>query len=468
MSLRIFFYGAARTVTGSQYLVEINGKRLLLECGLYQGRRAESFARNRNLPFDPKTIDAAVLSHVHVDHCGNLPGLVKAGYSGPIHATAATVGLSKLVLADSAHIQEIDAEYVNRHHLAEGQPPAEPLYTIADAEAVEPRMVSHPYDSPFEPFPGVRVTFFDAGHILGSAGVQLDIGENGNHRRMVFSGDIGRNGMPILRDPVLPASADILMMECTYGDTLHRDHREAELELRDTVGRTCHRGGKVIIPSFAIGRTQELVYSLGRMIEQGEIPQVPIVVDSPLAVGISELYERYPECFDREAADLIQKEGRERALGYQYVTFTRSVDESKALNDKSGPMVILSASGMAESGRIRHHLINTIGDPKNTILIVSWQAPDTLGRQLADQAKVVRIFGKPVARRAEVVTIGGFSAHADQDFLDEYAKSAGASQALILIHGEPKSALPFEERLKRDGRSTPVVYPELGTNLEFD
>ena len=257
--MRIFFYGAARTVTGSQYLVEINGKRLLLECGLYQGRRAESFERNRNLPFDPKTIDTAVLSHAHVDHCGNLPSLVKNGYPGSIHATAATVGLSKLVLADSAHIQETDAVYVNKHHLKEGQPPVEPLYTIADAEAVQPRMVDHPYNAPFEALPGVQVTFFDAGHILGSAGVQLDIGENGKRLRMVFSGDIGRNGMPILRDPVLPAHADVLMMECTYGDKLHRDHHEAEIELRDTIQRTCHRGGKVIVPSFAIGRTQELV-----------------------------------------------------------------------------------------------------------------------------------------------------------------------------------------------------------------
>jgi metallo-beta-lactamase family protein len=466
--MRIFFYGAARTVTGSQYILEINGKRLLLECGLYQGRRAESFERNRNLPFDPKSIDAMVLSHAHVDHCGNLPSLVRNGYPGPIHATAATIGLSRLVLGDSAHIQETDAVYVNRHHRQEGQPPAEPLYTIADAEAVAPRMVSHPYYSPFEAFPGVQVTFFEAGHILGSAGVKLDYWENGKRLKMVFSGDIGRNGMPILRDPALPEPADILMMECTYGDKLHRDHHQAESELRDTVQRTCRRGGKVIVPSFAIGRTQELVYSLGRMIEQDEIPQIPIVVDSPLAVSISDLYEKYPECFDQEATDLIQKEGRERALGYQYVTFTRSVEESKALNNKPGPMVILSASGMAESGRIRHHILNNIGDPKNTILIVSWQAPDTLGRQLADQAKVVRIFGEPVTRQAEVVTIGGFSAHAGQDFLSEYAKStASGSQALILIHGEPKSALPFEEKLKRDGLSTPVFYPELGTSMEF-
>jgi metallo-beta-lactamase family protein len=466
--MRISFYGATQTVTGSQYLLEISGKRLLLECGLYQGRRADTSERNRNFSFDPKMLDAMVLSHAHIDHCGNLPNLVKSGYHGPIHATTATVCLAKLVLSDSAHIQESDAQYVNKHHRAEGQPPVEPLYTLADVEAVGPLLTDHPYAAPFEALPGVQVTFFEAGHILGSAGVQLEVEENGKRLRCIFSGDIGRREMPILRDPVVPGHADVLMMECTYGDKLHRDHHEAERELRDTVQRTSRRNGKVIVPSFAIGRTQELIYSLGRMIEQGEIPQIPIVVDSPLAVSISELYEQYPDYFDEEAAALIRKEGQDRALGFQYVTFTRSVEESKTLNDKPGPMVILSASGMAESGRIRHHLMNNLGDPKNTVLIVSWQAPDTLGRQLAEQAKVVRIFGEPVTRQAEVVTIGGFSAHAGQDFLYEYAKgAASSSRALILIHGEPKAARPFEEKLKNDGLSTPVFYPELGSSMEF-
>jgi metallo-beta-lactamase family protein len=466
--MRIFFHGAAQTVTGSQYILEIDGKRILLECGLYQGRRAESFERNRNLPFNPRKVDAMLLSHAHIDHSGNLPSLVKNGYTGPIHATEATGGLLKSVLLDSAHIQEADAAYVSKRNAKRGKPAVEPLYTIPDAEAVMPRLALHGYSEAFEVVPGIQAAFFDAGHILGSAGILLDISEQSKHRRLVFSGDIGRRGLPILRDPVLPPPADILVMECTYGDKLHRNLHEAEIELRDALQRTFHRQGKVIVPSFAIGRTQDLVYCMGRMIEQGEIPQIPIVVDSPLAVGISDLYAQYPDYFDEEASALMKTEGRDRALGYEYVTFTRSVDESKALNDKSGPMVILSASGMAESGRIRHHLANNIGDPRNTILIVSWQAPDTLGRQLAEQAKVVKIFGEPVERKAEVVTIGGFSAHAGQDFLYEYAKStASDSEAIFLIHGEPKSAQPFRDKLNGDALSTPVYYPLEGDQAEF-
>lgn len=467
--MRIFFHGAARTVTGSQYILEINGKRILLECGLYQGRRAESFERNRTLPYNPRKVDAMILSHAHIDHSGNLPNLVKNGYPGPIHVTEATAGLLQLVLLDSAHIQESDAAYVSKRNARRGKPPVEPLYTTPDAEAVMPLLAGHAYDEPFELVPGVQATFFEAGHILGAAGIFLDISEHGKRRQLVFSGDIGRRGLPILRDPTLPPHADILIMECTYGNKLHRDLHEAEIELRNSLQHTIRRGGKVIVPSFAIGRTQELVYCMGRMIEQGEIPQIPIVVDSPLAVGISDLYAKYPDYFDEEATSLLKKEGEKRALGYEYVSFTRSVDESKALNDKPGPMVIISASGMAESGRILHHLANNIGDPKNTILIVSWQAPDTLGRLLAEQAKEVKIFGESYARQAEVVTIGGFSAHAGQNFLYEYAKaSISNSEALFLIHGEPKSALPFQEKLKGDNLSTPIYYPELGDQAEFN
>ncbi len=467
--MRIHFHGAAQTVTGSQYLLEINGKRILLECGLYQGRRAESFERNRSLPFNPRKVDAMLLSHAHIDHSGNLPNLVKNGYPGPIHVTEATGGLLKLVLLDSAHIQESDAAYVSKRNARRGKPPVEPLYTTPDAEAVLPLLTGHAYDEAFEVVPGVQAAFFEAGHILGAAGICLDISEHGKRRRLVFSGDIGRRGLPILRDPSLPPHTDILMMECTYGDKLHRDLHEAELELRNTIQRTFRRGGKVIIPSFAIGRTQELVYCMGRMIEQGEIPRIPIVVDSPLAVAISDLYAKFPDYFDEEAVSLMKKEGKQRALGYEYVTFTRSVDESKALNGKTGPMVIISASGMAESGRILHHLANNIGDSQNMILIVSWQAPNTLGRLLAEQAREVKIFGESIARQAEVTTIGGFSAHAGQNFLYEYAKSAATgSEAIFLLHGEPKSALPFQEKLNGDNLNTPVFYPQTGDSAEFN
>jgi metallo-beta-lactamase family protein len=467
--MRIHFFGATQTVTGSQHLIEANGKKILLECGLFQGRRAESYARNRNLPFDAQSVDSMVLSHVHIDHCGNLPNLVKNGYRGPVHATSATAGMVELVLQDSAHIQEVDAEYVSRRNAKRGLPPVEPLYTTADAEAVIPLMVTHEYQQPFPACDGVTVTFFDAGHILGSAGILLDVEEGGKKWRVVFSGDIGRRGLPILRDPSLPPPADILLMECTYGDKPHRDFLEAQNELRAMMLRTIRRGGKIIIPSFAIGRTQELVYCMGRMIEQGELPRIPIYVDSPLAVGISDLYLKYPAYFDEDAGKLMRSEGEERALGYEYVTFTRSVEESKALNGRTDPMVIISASGMAESGRIRHHLMNNIGDPKNTVLIVSWQAPDTLGRQLAEQAKIVRIFGESVERRAEVATIGGFSVHAGQNFLCEYARAGAANaKALFLVHGEPKAAIPFQEALRTAGVTPPTYYPVFKEPAEFN
>jgi metallo-beta-lactamase family protein len=467
--MNITFHGAAHTVTGSQHLFEINGKRLLLECGLYQGRRDDSFTRNLNLPFDPKSIDALILSHAHIDHSGNLPNLVKNGFTGSIHTTTATQELASIVLADSGHIQEADAAFLSKRNAERGKPPVSPLYTIADAEAVTPLLVGHKYHEPFEVIDGVQVSFFDAGHILGSAGILLEIEEAGKRWRVVFSGDIGRRGLPILCDPVMPPPADIVLMECTYGDKPHRDHLEAEIELRDTVLRTIRRGGKVIVPSFAVGRTQELVYCLGRMIEQNEIPQIPIIVDSPLAVRISDMYKKYPEYFDKESERLIAKEGEERALGYKYVTFTRSVDESKALNKRDESMIILSASGMAETGRIRHHLLNNIGDERNTIMIVSWQAPYTLGRMLADKAKTVKIFGDPVERKADVVTIGGFSAHAGQNFLLEYARACATNaKALYLIHGEPKSALPFEEALKANGITPPTFYPDPGFQAEFN
>jgi metallo-beta-lactamase family protein len=466
--MKITFHGAAHTVTGSQHLFEINGKLLLLECGLYQGRRNDAFTKNTILPFDPKRIDAVILSHAHIDHCGNLPNLVKNGYAGPIHTTTATVELAAIVLADSGHIQEADAAFLNKRNAERGKPAVEPLYTIADAEAASRQLVGHRYDEPFFVMDGVQVTLFDAGHILGSAGILLDIEETGKHWRVIFSGDIGRRGIPILSDPVLPQPADLVLMECTYGDKPHRDHFKAEMELRDTVLRTVERRGKVIVPSFALGRTQELVYSLGRMIEQHEIPQLPIIVDSPLAVSISDMYKKYPEYFDKDAERLIAKEGEERALGYQYVTFTRSVEESKALNKRTESMIILSASGMAETGRIRHHLLNNIGDERNTIMIVSWQAPDTLGRLLADKIKTVKIFGEPVERKAEVVTIGGFSAHAGQDFLLDYAKAcASSAKALYLIHGEAKSVVPFQEALKTNGVTTPTFYPQIGEQAEY-
>ena len=464
--MRIHFAGAAKTVTGSQHWIEVNGQRLVLECGMYQGHRADTYARNHFFPHPPNTITALILSHAHIDHSGNLPNLIKHGFNGPIYCTHGTAELADLMLRDSGHIQEADAEFLNKKRAKRGEAPVEPLYTAEDAAAVRPMMQPVDYGEPFEVIKGVTATLVDAGHILGSAAVRLDIRENGRSLRLWFSGDIGRLKLPLLRDPVLPTDAEYLLMECTYGDKPHRDPELAYAEFRDTVVRTVRRGGKVIVPAFAVGRTQEIVYSLNRMISEGSLPRLPVFVDSPLAVNATEIFSHYPQYFDEETRRFIQGGGHP-ALDFKGLTYIRSVDESKALNERKDPMVILSASGMAETGRILHHLRNNIEDPRNTVCIVSWQAPDTLGRRLAEQAYEVSIYGERFKRRAEVVTIGGLSAHAGQDFLLQYAGAARATlKKIFLVHGEPGPAAALQEKLKEAGLG-PLEYPGPGDEVEI-
>ncbi len=464
--MKIHFHGAAQTVTGSQHLLEINGCRLLLECGLFQGRRAETYARNRSFPFQPAKVDAVLLSHAHIDHSGNLPNLVKQGFRGPIYATRATVDLAALMLADSGHIQESDALFINKRHARTGEPPVEPLYTQEDAERVAEFFQPVEYDQPFEPAPGVTVRMVEAGHILGSAAMALDLEEKGRKVRLWFSGDIGRRKLPLLRDPVLPQDADYLLMESTYGDKPHRDPQAAYLEFREVVKRTLERQGKVIIPAFAVGRTQELVYDLHLMMHSNGLPKAPVYVDSPLAVNASDIFRKHPECFDEETRVFTQ-DGKHPALTFEQLTYIRSVEESKALNERKEPMIIISASGMAETGRILHHLRNNIENPRNTVCIVSWQAPDTLGRRLADREKRVKIFGEPFHVRAEIATIGGLSAHAGQDLLTEYAlRLKGQVKGIFLVHGEQKSAMALKEKLTEHGFSR-VYYPEFKSSIEI-
>ena len=465
--MEINFYGAAQTVTGSQHLLRINGTNLLLECGLFQGRREEAFQRNRNLPFNPGRVDTVILSHAHIDHSGNLPNLVKHGYAGVVYATHATAHLANVMLMDSGHIQEMDAAYVNQKREEDGDTPVEPLYTMEDAAQVAQHFHGVDYDQPFEPAQGVVARLVDAGHILGSAAVALDIEEGGRKLRLWFSGDIGRRNLPLVRDPVLPDAADVLIMECTYGDKLHREPEEAYEELREVVVKTVRRGGKVIIPAFAVGRTQELVYDFQKMINGGEIPRIPIIVDSPLAINASEVFRLHPECFDEETKEIVRNNRHHSELGMGLITYTRSVEESKALNKRDEPMVILSASGMAETGRILHHLRNNIENPRNTVLIVSWQAPHTLGRRLAERENQVRIFGETYERRAEVATIGGLSAHAGQPTLLEYAQAVRSSvKQVFLVHGEPDPARTLTEKLDEAGVGK-VYYPELGSRVEI-
>lgn len=465
--MQIHFHGAAQTVTGSQHLLEINGHKLLLECGLFQGRRKESYRRNRNFPFDPREIDAVILSHAHIDHSGNLPHLVKKGYTGSIYTTPPTAHLGNIMLLDSGHIHESDAKYLNKKRAKKREAPIEPLYTQEDAGAVAQHFSTYPYQQPFEPLPGVVARFVDAGHILGSAAVILDIEERGRKFRLWFSGDIGRRDLPLLKDPVLPYDADYLLMECTYGDKPHDHPQQAFDELKQVVFETVQRGGKVIIPAFAVGRTQELVYCLHQMLDHGDIPRVPVFVDSPLAVNASDIFRAHPEVFDDETKDFILHDRHKAALGFDLLTYTRSVEESKAINFVKGPAIIISASGMAETGRILHHLKNNIEDPKNTILIVSWQAPYTLGRRLAEREVKVKIFGEVYRRRAQVATIGGLSAHAGQTFLMEYAlASRDRLKKVFLVHGETRGAEPLMEKLGQKGLSD-VYFPQAQTRLDI-
>ena len=466
--MKLFTYGAAGTVTGSMHLLEHNGKKLLLECGTFQGARDESYQVNLNFPFDPSEIDAMMLSHAHIDHSGNIPNLVKKGYKGPIYATNATIDLADIMLRDSGHIQESDINYVNKKRRKKGLPERKPIYTQKDAIAAMPQFRSLWYQEKIEVIPGVFAQFVEAGHILGSAAIVLDYqDESGRPRRLWFSGDIGRHDVPILRDPVLPSDAHTLIMECTYGDKPHKDMEDAYDEFVDVINRTVNRGGKVIVPAFAVGRTQNLTYLLTEAIESGDIPDIPVVVDSPLAVNASDLYRKHTECFDDETWQFIA-EHRMRGLDYHNIIFTRSVDESKALNEWNEPMIIISASGMAEGGRILHHLKNNIEDGRNTILIISWQSPNTLGRRLADQERKVNIFGEQYYRKAEVVTIGGLSAHAGQDLLVEYALASKDSlEKIILIHGEEKAATALMDKLAEHPELPEPVFAEKGQQFDL-
>lgn len=464
--MQIHFHGAARTVTGSMHLLEINGYKLLLDCGLYQGQRKETVRRNRYLPFDAREINAVILSHAHIDHSGNLPSLVKKGFEGHIYATPATIDLAELMIKDSAHIQEADAAYLNYRNNLSGADAVQPLYTQEDAEAVRPLMKPMELGIDFEPVPGVRARFFEAGHLLGSAGIWMEVEEKGRKTRLVFSGDIGRRNLPLLRDPVLPEPADLVIMESTYGDKPHRDPEQAYTELKQVLNQAILRGGKVVIPSFAVGRTQEIVYNIHQMIDRHEIARMPVFVDSPLAVNTTAVFKQHRECFDEETWNFMQN-GRHPALDFNGLTYIRDVTESKAINERKEPMVIIAASGMAENGRILHHLKNNIEDPRATIVIVSWQAPYTLGRRLADREEKVKIFGEVFYRRAEIATIGGFSAHAGQDQLIEYALAAqGKRDGIFLVHGEYAAATLLKTRLGENGLHN-VHYPDLHQYVEL-
>jgi metallo-beta-lactamase family protein len=470
--MKLRFWGAVRTVTGSLHELDVDGQRYILDCGMYQGRREEAFQRNRNIPVAARRLDGVILSHAHIDHSGNLPSLSRAGYSGPVHATPATTDLCGYMLRDSAYLQEKDAALVNkkkmRRKLIEGDGrnhDVEPLYSMDDAERVLTLFQQTNYRQPKSLSDQLSFEYYDTGHLLGSAAVALTYRNNGKSIRLTFSGDVGRPGLPILRDPETMPEADYLIMESTYGNRLHAQDEVVRSKLGGIINRTVERGGRVIVPAFAVGRTQQLVLLLNQLSSSGEIPSIPIFVDSPLAVNATEVYRRHPECYDEESYRYITDQTD--PLGFSRLRYIRDVNESKALNGLRGPCVIISASGMAEAGRILHHLRNNIEDPRNTVLIVGFQAENTLGRKLIDGRTEVNIFGDPVRVRAEVAKMNELSGHADQNGLLEWMKPmAKTLKGVFLVHGEVAQAEPLAA-LIRERYGVEAHIPTRGQVVEL-
>jgi len=462
--MQLRFQGAAREVTGSAHLVEVLGRTILLDCGLFQGRRSEVQEKNRRLPHPPADIDAVVLSHAHIDHAGRLPFLVKEGFRGTIHTTRATRDLCEVMLADSAHIQEKDAEFLLRR----GRGAAEPLYALRDVSTTLTQMAPHRYHARFEVVPGVWASYSDAGHILGSASVTLEWDEGAVQKRLGFSGDIGRAGLAIIRDPEPLERLDWLIMESTYGDRDHADVSDARAALGRIVRETAKRGGRVLIPAFAVGRTQELLYDLHTLARAGEIPRIPIVIDSPLANEATAVFRENTEDFD-QGEPLVRREAAGGSLfDFDLVQFTPSVEDSKAMMRTAGPMIVIAASGMVESGRILHHLAHSAGDPRSTVLVVGFMAEHTLGRRIVERQPVIKVFGEEIALRARVEILTGYSAHADRTELQAWADSVRATspklQDVFLVHGEPRAQDAFAAQLAARGFT--ALCPEPGASVQ--
>ena len=455
--MKVTFLGAVRTVTGSMHLVETGGSRILLDCGLFQGHRDEADRINRTLPFDASGIDAVVLSHAHLDHCGNLPTLLRHGFRGPIYCTPATRDLAGLVLHDSAKVQHQDTRHVNKIRARNGLPPVTPLYTTDDVAQTVHRLRAVPYREPFRLGPA-RATLYDAGHILGSAITVMEA----DGQTLGFTGDLGRGGAPILRDPEVPPGVDVLLMESTYGDRPHEPLAGAEERLGAIVCETVARGGAVLIPSFAVGRTQDLTYALHRLRDAGAVPPVPTFVDSPMAVDATEIFRRHAECFNADARAML---AHEDPFGFKGLTYIREIVDSQKLNDLSGPFVVIATSGMCESGRILYHLAHRMGDARCSLVLVSFQAEHTLGRRLAGGARAVRIFGEPHDVCLQVHQLAEFSAHADGGELTAWVARLPRAGRIYLVHGEEAGALALAASLRSRGYAADV--PERGRQIDL-
>ena len=471
--MKVKFCGADRTVTGSQHLLEINGKKILLDCGLYQGRREDAYQVNKTFLYDPKELHCVVLSHAHIDHSGNLPSLCAKGFTGDIYATTATRDLCSIMLQDSAHIQVSDTIYANKKRAKQNLAPFNPLYTINDAVNVMKLFKAASYHKTFY-IDGLgdsaAVTYFDAGHILGSGQVLLEIKENGRTIKFGFSGDIGRPHLPILRDPESMGNVNFIISEATYGGRVHAKAAEMDDQLLSVLKPAVAKGGKIIVPAFSVGRTQEIVYSLSKLFNNGSLPKFPIFIDSPLSTNVTDVFKMHNECFDDETAKLISQ-GVD-IFGFSNLTYTRNVDESKQLNDFKGLCMIISASGMCEAGRILHHLKNNIEDPNNTILIVGYMADNTLGRKIRDSKgvpnSVVRIFGDEYKVNADIEILDSFSAHADKNELVEYFShfSQDELQGIFLVHGDYDQQQMFQNTLSGLNFKN-ISIPEKGTEIEL-
>ncbi|MBO6940652.1 MAG: MBL fold metallo-hydrolase [Deltaproteobacteria bacterium] len=467
MTVEVEILGAAKTVTGSMHRVHTPEATILLDCGLYQGRRGEANQRNRQLPIRPESLSAVVLSHAHIDHSGLLPMLTKQGYRGPIYATPATIDLCEAMLADAAQIQAADARYLNRkiQERDTGEDLVDPLYDAEDVKATLARMVALPYHQRRTIAPGVDVELRDAGHVLGSATVTLEVDDLGAERRVVFSGDLGRRGMPILRDPETPGAADLLLLESTYGDRLHGPIERSDEALAEICEKTFARGGKVLVPSFALERAQEIVFALKRLRQARRLPAVPVYVDSPLTVRVSDVFAKHSEFFDREARAYVAR--GDSPFEFEGLEYVRSVERSKEVTGSDEPAVIISASGMCEAGRVLHHLKAMLDDRKHSIVIVGWQAQHTLGRRLVEGRSRVRVFGVERDRLAEVHVLDGYSAHADADDLVAFAEAVrerGGQTRVALVHGEEPAQAKLSARLESLGFPD-VRIPERGDRI---
>jgi metallo-beta-lactamase family protein len=462
--MNISFHGAARDVTGSCHLIECAGKRILIDCGMFQGSRELDEDNADAFGFDPAGIDFLLLTHAHLDHCGRLPLLDRRGFKGEVIATAATRELVRLVLLDAAGLQEEEARYRNRRAAKRGKAGIEvALYTVLDAlNALEHFGRTAHYQQPLQLAPGLRATFIDAGHILGSACIALELTERGETRRVLFSGDLGQSARPILRDPAPPSPADVVVMESTYGDRNHKPLQPSVAEFYDAVAATVRRGGNVVIPTFALERAQEILFYLSAGREGGLLPRtLQVFLDSPMAISATQIFKRHPECYDAETAGLFRT-GHD-PFHFPGLHFTRETAESMAINQVTGGAVILAGAGMCTGGRVRHHLRHNLGRPLCSVIIVGYAASGTLARQLVDGAKNVGIFGEDYPVRAKIHTIGGFSAHAGQDELLAWHRQTGRPATTFLVHGEPESMAALARQLP----DTAIQMPEVGQVFEL-